>query len=141
MISRIDIGPEAARSDNAWDETCDCLHPAMVMEARRALHDAPAPEAIADTFATIGDPTRIRVLLALSDRELCVTDLAAVTGVNRTTISHQLRVLRGRNLVRRRREGKVVYYTLDDQHVTDLLRLVGDHLAEASPAAADRATA
>jgi DNA-binding transcriptional ArsR family regulator len=119
-----------------WDDACDCLHPRSVMEARRALGEAPAPEDVADIFATLGDPTRIRVLLALGDRELCVTDLAAATGVNRTTVSHQLRVLRQDRLVRRRRDGKVVYYALDDAHVTDLLRLASKHAGEGSPSVA-----
>ncbi len=113
----------------SWDDDCDCLHPGAVLEARRALSDD-MPDEIANVFATLGDPTRMRVLLALGDRELCVTDLAAATGVNRTTISHQLRVLRRHRLVRRRRDGKVVYYALDDEHVTDLLRLAGEHVGE-----------
>jgi DNA-binding transcriptional ArsR family regulator len=113
-----------------WDDDCDCLHPRSVMEARQALGESPAAEGVADIFATLGDPTRIRVLIALGDRELCVTDLAAATGVNRTTVSHQLRVLRQHRLVRRRRDGKVVYYALDDAHVTDLLRLASEHVDE-----------
>lgn len=114
-----------------WDDDCECLHPRSVMEARRALGEAAAPEHIAEIFATLGDLTRMRVLIALGDRELCVTDLAAATGVNRTTVSHQLRVLRQHRLVRRRRAGKVVYYALDDNHVTDLLRLASAHVGEA----------
>jgi ArsR family transcriptional regulator len=74
----------------------------------------------------------MRVLVALGDSELCVTDLAAATGVNRTTISHQLRVLRSHRLVRRRRDGKVVYYAVDDDHVMDLVKLASAHVAEAS---------
>ncbi len=113
-----------------WDDDCDCLHPEAVMEARRALGDAAAPEDIAEIFATLGDPTRLRVLIALGERELCVTDLAAATGANRSTVSHQLRVLRQHRLVRRRRDGKVVYYALDDDHVTDLLQLASVHVGE-----------
>jgi len=101
------------------------------MEARWALGKAARPEEIAEIFATLRDPTRMRVLIALGDRELCVTDLAAATGVNRTTVSHQLRVLRQHRLVRRRRAGKVVYYALDDDHITDLLRLASAHVGEA----------
>lgn len=114
-----------------WDDECECLHPRSVMEARRALGEAAAPEAVAEIFATLGDPTRMRVLVALGDRELCVTDLAAATGVNRTTVSHQLRVLRQHRLVRRRRAGKVVYYALDDDHITAMLRLASAHVGEA----------
>ena len=121
---------DSTRNIPEWDDDCNCLHPQSVMEARRDLGDGGAPEDIAEIFATLGDPTRLRVLIALGDRELCVTDLAAATGVNRTTVSHQLRVLRQHRLVRRRRDGKVVYYALDDEHVTALLRLASDHVGE-----------
>jgi len=133
---------ESTKNSAGWDDDCDCLHPQSVMDARRALGDAAAAEDIADIFSTLGDPTRVRVLIALGDRELCVTDLAAATGVNRTTVSHQLRVLRQHRLVRRRRDGKVVYYALDDEHVTSLLRLASDHVGEAmAHPASNRASA
>lgn len=112
----------------------DAIHPAAVMAARRALGDAPPPDGVAAIFAILGDPTRIRVLTALGSGELCVCDLAAATGVNRSTVSHQLRVLRDHRLVRRRREGKVVYYALDDDHVLQLLAVAGAHSAEAEDA-------
>ena len=100
------------------------------MAARGALAEAPASERVAALFAMLGDATRMRVLTALQPGELCVCDLAVATGVNRTTISHQLRVLRDHRLVRRRREGKVVYYALDDDHVVALLAMAGAHAAE-----------
>ncbi|MBA3643037.1 MAG: helix-turn-helix transcriptional regulator, partial [Chloroflexia bacterium] len=67
--------------------------------------------------------------------ELCVCDLAAATGINRTTVSHQLRVLREHRIVRRRRDGKVIYYALDDSHVATLLSMGAAHAAEAGAAA------
>lgn len=112
----------------------DAIHPAAVMAARCALGNAPSPDGVASIFAILGDPTRIRVLTALASGELCVCDLAAATGVNRSTVSHQLRVLRDHRLVRRRREGKVVYYALDDDHVLQLLDVAGAHSAEAEEA-------
>lgn len=112
----------------------DAIHPSAVMAARRTLGAAPAASGVAAIFAILGDPTRIRVLTALSAGELCVCDLAAATGVNRSTISHQLRVLRDHRLVRRRREGKIVYYALDDDHVLQLLGIAGAHSAEAGEA-------
>lgn len=114
------------------DELCDCVHPAAVMEARRVLGDAPAAEDMAALFNVLGDPTRMRVVTALSSGELCVNDLATATGINRTTVSHQLRVLRTHRLVRRRRDGKAAYYQLDDDHVTALLRMAIDHASEQS---------
>ena len=107
-----------------------CLHPAAVVAARAHAAVAPSPERVAALFATLGDPTRVRLLTALAAGELCVCDLAAATGVNRTTVSHQLKVLRERRVVRRRRAGKVVYYALDDEHVAALLAMGAAHAAE-----------
>lgn len=118
-----------------WSDDCECLHPDAVARAQAALGKASAADGVARIFAILSDPTRMRVVLALSGSELCVTDLAAATGVNRTTISHQLRVLRTHRLVRRRREGKVVYYALDDDHVMALVHTAAAHAAE--PAAVD----
>jgi DNA-binding transcriptional ArsR family regulator len=123
------------------DDTCECVHPAAVMAARRALGEAPASERMADIFAILGDPTRVRVLTALRAGELCVTDLAAATGINRTTVSHQLRVLRNHRLVQRRREGKTVFYAIDDDHVDALLDMAASHAAEGTDAAQMERTA
>lgn len=119
------------------DDECEvaCLHPYAVRAARAALAEAPGGDRIAGLFAVLGDPTRMRVLTALSPGELCVCDLAAAIGVNRTTVSHQLRVLRDHRLVRRRREGKVVYYALDDDHVVALLAMAAAHAGETQPVA------
>ncbi len=121
--------PEAIVPE-AWSDDCDCLHPEAVESAKHALGDAASAGDTARIFAVLADPTRMRVVIALSASELCVTDLAAATGVNRTTISHQLRVLRGHRLVRRRRDGKVVYYALDDDHVMALVSMATAHVAE-----------
>lgn len=134
-MNHIQLNPLASpsvESGSAWSDDCDCLHPAAVMSARRVLGDSPDARDVASLFSILGDPTRMQVLIALGPGELCVTDLSAATGVNRTTISHQLRVLRGHRLVRRRREGKVVYYALDDDHVVALLSMASDHAAEVS---------
>lgn len=125
------ITPVAGISADERDCAIDAIHPDSVREARGALAGGPRPEDVATIFSVLGDATRIRVLTALSAGELCVCDLAAATGVNRSTVSHQLRVLRSHRLVRRRREGKIVYYALDDDHVLQLLTLAGVHSREA----------
>ena len=107
-----------------------CLHPNQVADAWDRLAVAPAAERLAGLFAILGDPTRVRLLTALGDGELCVCDLALAIGVNRTTVSHQLRVLRDHRLVRRRRVGKIVFYALDDAHVAALLAIGASHVAE-----------
>ena len=106
------------------------LHPSAVGAARTRLASAPPPERVAALFAMLADATRARLLTALGDAELCVYDLAAATGINRTTVSHALRALRDGGLVRRRRSGKVVYYALADDHVAALLAMGLAHAAE-----------
>lgn len=109
------------------DDSPSCFHPAAVREARARISAVPPVADIATLFAILGDATRLRILLALGSAELCVCDLAASTGINRSTVSHQLRVLRDRDLVQRRREGKVVYYALADEHVVALLGMGSAH--------------
>ncbi|MFO7167693.1 MAG: metalloregulator ArsR/SmtB family transcription factor [Chloroflexota bacterium] len=83
---------------------------------------------LAETFKALADPTRVRILHALSHAELCVGDIAAVLGMTESAVSHQLRLLRSLRIVRARREGKLMFYALDDEHVTRLFQLTLDHL-------------
>ena len=78
---------------------------------------------LADFFKAIGDPTRLKIVLALMKEELCVCDLAALINVTVSGISHQLRILRGLKIVRNRKEGKMVYYSLADNHIENLALL------------------
>lgn len=114
------------------DCTVECFHPAVVAGARARLAAAPAPPDVASLFSVLGDPTRIRILLALISAELCVCDLAAATGLNRSTVSHQLRILRERDLVQRRRAGKIIYYSLADDHVTAMIDMASAHADHAT---------
>ena len=104
------------------------IHPPAVFAARAALGDLPPVPDVAGLFALLADPTRLRLLSALATGELCVCDLA--TGINRTTVSHQLRTLREGRLVRSRREGRVIFYALDDDHVRDLMAMGIAHAGE-----------
>ncbi len=106
------------------------IHPPAVFAARAALSDMPPVPDVAGLFALLADPTRLRLLAALATGELCVCDLAAATGINRTTVSHQLRTLREGRLVRSRREGRVIFYALDDDHVRDLMAMGIAHAGE-----------
>ena len=113
-------------------DDCDVtlIHPPAVFAARSALAVIPPVPEVAGLFALLADPTRLRILTALASGELCVCDLAAATGINRTTVSHQLRTLREGRLVRSRREGRVIFYTLDDNHVRELLAMGIAHAGE-----------
>jgi DNA-binding transcriptional ArsR family regulator len=92
------------------------------------LDDASAIR-LAETFKALSDPTRVRIVSLLADAELCVYDLVAALDMSQSAISHQLRSLRDLRLVRWRREGRQIFYTLDDEHVAELFRLGLDHVA------------
>ncbi|MBP3587408.1 MAG: helix-turn-helix transcriptional regulator [Clostridia bacterium] len=84
---------------------------------------------LADLFRVFGDSTRMRILYALFESELCVCDLADLLGMTQSAVSHQLRTLKGAKLVRFRREGKSIIYALDDDHVRQILRVGLEHLS------------
>src|SRR5215210_3203923 len=106
------------------------IHPPAVFAARAALGVMPPVPDVAGLFALLADPTRLRLLAALASGELCVCNLTAATGINRTTVSHQLRTLREGRLVRSRREGRVIFYSLDDDHVRELMAMGVAHAGE-----------
>lgn len=85
---------------------------------------------LADTFQMLASPTRLRIVEALSDREMCVCDLAAVVGVSQSAVSHQLRQLRQMRIVAHRKEGRMAYYRLDDGHVAQLFATGLEHVRE-----------
>jgi ArsR family transcriptional regulator len=85
---------------------------------------------LADFFKAIGDPTRLKIVLALMKEELCVCDLAALINVTVSGISHQLRILRGLKIVRNRKAGKMVYYSLSDRHIENLISQAQEHILE-----------
>ena len=87
---------------------------------------------LADLFKVFGDPTRIRILSVLSKQELCVQDIADALSMTQSAISHQLRILKQSALVKFRREGKTIFYSLEDEHVRSILSLGMEHLEESS---------
>ena len=127
------------------DEVCDLVQIDLtrVRKIRAALVAPEAVQGLADTFSALGDPTRVRMLDALSHGELCVCDLAAVLGLSQSAVSHQLRLLRNIRLVRPRRDGRVVFYSLDDQHIMSIFKQTLQHVEEEQrqPSAFAKATA
>ncbi len=85
---------------------------------------------LALTFKVLGDPNRLKIVMALKDIEMCVCDLAALLGVSESAVSHQLRRLKDLALVQGRREGQIIYYSLDDDHVAELLNIGLGHVRE-----------
>lgn len=103
-----------------------------VRRVRRAMKAADAVTALAETFKILGDPTRVRIAFALAREELCVCDLANLLGISQSATSHSLRALRQLNLVKFRKEGKIAYYSLDDEHIRHLLDEGFRHVEEFS---------
>ena len=114
------------------DDVCDLVQIDLsrVRKIRAALVPEDSVAGLADTFSALGDPTRVRILDALSHGELCVCDLAAVLKLSQSAVSHQLRLLRGMRLVRPRRDGRIVFYALDDQHIMSIFRQTLQHVQE-----------
>ncbi len=113
-------------------EKCDynIIHRDIVAKVRQHMPCEEKLYDLADLFKVFGDSTRIRILYALSVSEMCVCDISALLKVSQSAISHQLRALKGAKLVKNRREGKVVYYSLDDEHVEQIFNQGLDHINE-----------
>ena len=103
------------------------IDPAALGEARRAIPPDELLTVVVRAFQALGDPTRARMLYALSRGPLCVRDISLAVGVSESAVSHQLRLLRDRHLVRPRRDGNVVYYAIDDHHLAALFRAAEYH--------------
>lgn len=117
---------------NQESPCCDItvIHKEVVEKIRQNM---PAEEELlnlADFFRVFGDKTRIRILYALFQSEMCVCDIAHLLGMTQSAISHQLRVLKGAKLVRFRKEGRVVYYSLDDDHIEAIFQQGYEHIQE-----------
>ncbi len=100
---------------------------------KRVLQQQPDDEYLydlAELFKVFGDSTRIRILYALFESELCVNDIAQLLNLGQSAVSHQLRILKDAKLVRFRREGKIIFYALDDEHVRNILSMGMEHVEE-----------
>ncbi|MEW5724576.1 MAG: metalloregulator ArsR/SmtB family transcription factor [Thermodesulfobacteriota bacterium] len=113
-------------------ETCllKVIHRRRVEKARTSAAPEKELQQLALTFKALGDPTRLRLVMALAGGEMCVCDLAAYLGLTDSAVSHHLRRLKDLALVRSRRDGQILYYALDDDHVAELLSIGLDHVRE-----------
>lgn len=116
----------------AQQPVCDCeiIHEDTVRAVQQKLLEQGDYEELALLFKLFGDPTRVRLLHALEQAELCVCDLAALLGVTKSAVSHQLKSLKLARLVKSRKDGQVVYYSLADDHVKKIIDMGYEHLAE-----------
>ena len=118
--------------DKFNDEKCEVtlIHEDNVKKAINTLPDDELIADLSDMFKIFGDQTRVKILMALESGELCVCDIAAVMDMSQSAISHQLRVLKQSNIVKTRRQGKVVYYSISDDHVKEIFDIAIVHVQE-----------
>ena len=105
-------------------------HDEAIRSARKALVGEETILGLTETFKILSDPTRLQIVLAVSKQELCVIDIAELLGITESAVSHQLRLLKTLRLVKQRKEGKLVFYALDDEHIEDLIRVAARHISE-----------
>lgn len=113
-------------------ECCDvaCIHDEIVHKVQKVMPDEEQMKELAEFYKVFGDATRIKILYALLESEMCVCDLAALLKMTQSAISHQLRVLKQMKLVKNRREGKTVYYSLADDHIQNIISQGMEHIKE-----------
>jgi DNA-binding transcriptional ArsR family regulator len=124
------VAPPLNSQTSAGLQRRNLVDPNGVEAARDVLCNEEEITLIADTFQILANPTRIQIVCSLARRELCVGDLAAAVDASHSAVSHHLRQLRQMRLVRHRRDGKLTYYTLDDEHVARLFELGLEHVRE-----------
>ena len=114
------------------ENTCDCkpLNEKLVKKVRKQMPDYAEISDLSDFFKVMGDSTRLQLLIALQTGEFCVSDLSYLLNMTRSAISHQLKALRMSKLVRTRKEGKTVFYALDDDHIREILEKSLEHIQE-----------
>ena len=119
-------------TENPSNDVCQviCVHDELVREVKEQMLSSELLMDLANLFKVLGDHTRVRILQALHTSELCVCNLVEVLGMSQSAISHQLRVLRTSKIVKHRKEGKNVFYSLDDQHIYSLINIGLQHVQE-----------
>ncbi len=112
--------------------TCDCttIHEEVVENVKKSIPSTDQRLNLSEFFRILGDSTRIGILSALHKSEMCVCDISSLLNMTQSAVSHQLRILKQARLVRYRKEGKVVYYSLDDNHIEEMLSIGYKHLSE-----------
>jgi ArsR family transcriptional regulator len=119
---------------NTTDAVENCItkgiHRDIIRTVKRNMPDQIALYDVADLFKLFGDSTRLGILWALSESEMCVCDLCALLKMKQPAVSHQLKNLKQSRVVKARRDGKIVYYSLDDEHIRELLNLGMEHIQE-----------
>ena len=122
------VGEQMKETQIMYD--CDVIHADIVENVRKVMPQESELYDLSDFFKVLGDSTRARIMWALDKSELCVCDLAVLLNMTKSAISHQLRSLKAANLVKSRKEGKVVFYSLTDEHVKQIFEMGMEHIRE-----------
>ena len=132
-VAKISKGGEGVAEQTTYEVECceeHLIHNDLLQKVDGKMPEEQEISDLSDLFKVFGDSTRIKIICALFQAEMCVCDIAALLGMNQSAISHQLRVLKQTRLVKNRKEGKVVYYSLDDDHVKGIFDQGLEHLYE-----------
>jgi len=116
--------------DNELWDCCSVIHEDVLERVRAQMPDEDPIYEVSELFKVFGDSTRSRIICALGIEKMCVCDLAALLTMTQSAISHQLRILKAARLVRSRKEGRTVYYALDDEHIGQIFALAFTHVTE-----------
>lgn len=109
---------------------CSVIHEDVVQTVKRDLPPNESIFSVSGLFRVLGEETRLNIICALGISEMCVCDIAALLSMSSSAISHQLRILKESKIIKSRREGKVVYYSLADEHIEKLLKIAFEHVTE-----------
>lgn len=112
------------------EQECEVLHEEVVQTVKKQMLEEDILFDVSDFFKMLGDSTRAKIMCALDKHDMCVCDLAALLGMTKSAISHQLKTLRDANLVKFKKDGKLVIYSLDDDHVKDIFEKALEHVLE-----------
>ena len=118
---------------DAFDMSCtesNVIHADVLRRVREKMPNEDPIYEVSELFKVFGDSTRARMICALNIEEMCVCDLAALLNMTQSAISHQLRILKSSRLVKSRKQGKIVYYSLDDSHIGDIFAKASEHVME-----------
>ena len=126
--SLLDIDMEVSMEENFIE--CTVLHEETVKKVKQKMPEDGFIYDLAELFKVFADSTRMKIIYALLEEELCVCDIANIVGTTQSAISHQLRLLKQSKLVKFRREGKIIFYSLDDDHIAQIVKKGSEHIEE-----------
>lgn len=132
LKNNIDLEVKNMEKNNNDVEKCsiNCIHQDIISKVKKCIPDEEILYDLAELFKVFGDSTRVRILCALFESEMCVCDIAELLNMTQSAVSHQLRVLKSARLVKARRDGKTVYYSLSDEHVIHIFNDGLNHIME-----------